>query len=197
MADDEGFLYGSQAVPLSLPTNIGFAPGPDGDALMVEAMDWTTRQVDQAESCHRHFDAADILPTLPVDVNLDMLCNNDLVEGDVSAFTASLGGSDTAVIAADLYPSDVPLLTQKPFADDVPMREAPNSHSQMHLNPIATSDFSNRSFTLPARNQYPTTQDWEFYRPIFTRLYRHENRALEDVKSIMKATYGFHATLVP
>jgi hypothetical protein len=182
---------------LSLPTNIGFAPGPDGDALMVEAMDWTTWPVDQAESCHRHFDAADMLPTLPVDVNLDMLCNNGLAAGGVSAFTASLDGSDTAVMAADLYPSDVPPLTQKPCAEDVPMREAPKSHSQIRFHPIATSDFSNRAFTLPARNRYPTTQDWEFYRPIFTWLYRDENRTLRDVKSLMKATYGFHATLVP
>lgn len=182
---------------MSLPTNIGFAPGPHGDALMVEAMDWTTGQVDQAESGHRHFDAADILPTLPVNVNLDMLCNNGLAAGGVSAFPASLDGSDMAVMAADLYPSNVPPSTQKPCAEDVPMREAPDSHSQTNFRPIATSDFSNQAFTLLARNRCLTTQDWEYYRPLFTRLYRDENRTLRYVKSVMKATYGFHATLVP
>jgi hypothetical protein len=124
MANDEGLLYGSQAVPLCLPTNIGFDPSPNGDASMFETMDWMLWQVDRAESGHRQFDSAGILPTLPVDFNLDMLCKNGLAAGDVSAFAASIDESDTAVIAADVYPSDVPLLTQKSFAEDVQTREA-------------------------------------------------------------------------
>lgn len=196
MADHEGLLYGSQAVPSPLPTSMGFYPYPNGDASTFEPMDWTTWQVDQAEPCHRQFDSADILPTLPVDISLDMLCDNDLAAGDFSTSMLSLDGSDTAVIAADSYPSDVSLLTEESFAEDIQMRESSNSHNQVHSHPITTSHVSNRALTLPTRNRYPTTEDWEFFRPIFTRLYRDENRTLKEVKSIMEATYGFHATLV-
>jgi hypothetical protein len=168
-----------------------FAPGPNSDVSMFETTDWTTWQVDQAEWCYYNIDSADMLPMYPVGVS------NDLAAGHVSTFMASLDGRDPALIAPDLYPSDVPLLNQKSFEEDVPMRETSNCQSWMDSHPIATSDFSNRTLTLPARNRYPTREDWEFYRPILTRLYRDENRTLEEVKSIMKATYGFHATLVP
>jgi hypothetical protein len=109
---------------------------------------------------------------------------------------SSLDGTDQALIAPDLYPSDVPLLNQKSFEEDVQMREASNFQSWMDSHSIVTSDFSNRTLALPSRNRYPAAEDWEFYRPILARLYRDENRTLEEVKSIMKATYGFHATLV-
>jgi hypothetical protein len=149
-----------------------FAPGPNSDVSMFETTDWTTWQVDQAESCYHNIDSADMLPMYPVDVS------NDLATGDVSTFMASLDG-------------------QKSFEEDVQMRETSNCQSRMDSHPIATSDFSNGTLTLPAQNRDPTTEDWEFYRPILTRLYRDENQTLEEVKSIMKATYGFHATLVP
>jgi hypothetical protein len=58
---NEGLIYGSQAVPSSLPTSMGFYPCPNGDASMFEPVDRTMRQVDQAEFCHRPFDSADIL----------------------------------------------------------------------------------------------------------------------------------------
>ena len=191
MADDGAVSYGSQEAPLWLPTSMVFAPGPDGDVSMYETTDWTTWQVDQAERCYHDIDSADMLPMYPVGVN------NGLATGDVSTFMASLDGSDPALIAPDLYPSDVRLLNQKSFEEDVQMRETSNCQSRIDSHPPAISDSSNRILKLPARNRYPTTEDWEFYRPILTRLYRDENRTLEEVKSIMKATYGFHATLVP
>ena len=175
---------------------MGFYPCPNGDASMFEPVDRTTRQVDQAEFCHRQFDSADIL-TLPVDISLDMLCDNGLAAGDFSTFMANLDGSNTAIIAADSYPSDVSLLTKESFAEDIQMRESSNFHNQGHPHPIATSHFSNRALTHPTRSRYPTTEDWEFFRPILTRLYRDENRTLKEVKSTMEATYGFRATLVP
>jgi hypothetical protein len=125
---NEGLIYGSQAVPSPLPTTMGFYPCPNGDASMFEPVDRTTRQVDQAEFCHRQFDSADIL-TLPVDISLDMLCDNGLAAGDFSTFMANLDGSNTAIIAADSYPSDVSLLTKESFAEDIQMRESSNFHN--------------------------------------------------------------------
>jgi hypothetical protein len=162
-----------------------FAPGPNSDVSMFETGDWTTWQ---PEWCNHNINSADMYP---VDVS------NDLAPGDVSTFMASLDRSNPALIAPDLYPSDAPALNQESFEDDVQMRETSNYQSRMDSHPIATSDFSNRTLTLPARNRCPTTEDWESYRPILTQLYRDENRTLEEVKSIMKATYGFYATLVP
>ncbi|ERF72318.1 hypothetical protein EPUS_02205 [Endocarpon pusillum Z07020] len=44
------------------------------------------------------------------------------------------------------------------------------------------------------RPKYPSTQDWENIKPIFTKLYSTDNRALKDVKTILEKNYDFVAT---
>ena len=39
----------------------------------------------------------------------------------------------------------------------------------------------------------PTPQDWESYRPLFTKLYREENRPWKEVQVILERGYGFKA----
>ncbi|KAF7508934.1 hypothetical protein GJ744_008490 [Endocarpon pusillum] len=44
------------------------------------------------------------------------------------------------------------------------------------------------------RPKYPSAQDWENIKPIFTKLYSTENRTLKDVKAILEKDHGFVAT---
>jgi hypothetical protein len=41
------------------------------------------------------------------------------------------------------------------------------------------------------RPKYPTPQEWENIRPVFTKLYREENKTLPAVKEILQREYGF------
>lgn len=42
--------------------------------------------------------------------------------------------------------------------------------------------------------KYPTAQEWDKIKPVFTKLYRTENRPLREVKDILERNHGFVAT---
>jgi hypothetical protein len=194
MDDAEGLQFGPKAFPLYFPSNLGVDVGLDDDASMPEAMDWTPWQSVDSGLCLPHQDSTFNFRTLPANADLGVLCNDDLIEFDISASPGGLGKSDTTATTAYIHPSETPFSTQHPLVEDLQMLEVLHSHSQLDSRSYAMSDSSDQVSTLPVPNRHPTTEDWEFYRPIFTRLYRDENRTLKDIKSIMRDIYGFNAT---
>jgi len=42
--------------------------------------------------------------------------------------------------------------------------------------------------------KHPTVEDWDKIKPVFTKLYRTENKPLKDVQSIIEQHHGFVAT---
>jgi Clr5 domain len=50
------------------------------------------------------------------------------------------------------------------------------------------------SVVAPEPPKHPTAQDWDNIKPVFTKLYSVENRALKEVKNVLERDYGFVAT---
>jgi Clr5 domain len=50
------------------------------------------------------------------------------------------------------------------------------------------------SVAVPQPATYPSFQDWDKIKAVFTRLYRTEDRTLKDVRMILKRDHGFVAT---
>jgi hypothetical protein len=48
--------------------------------------------------------------------------------------------------------------------------------------------------SLPVPSNPPTSQDWNLYQDVFTRLYSHENLPLKEVRIIMEHRYKFYAS---
>ena len=48
---------------------------------------------------------------------------------------------------------------------------------------------------VPVSQKVPTSEDWDFYRSTIIRLYRDEDRKLNDVMQIMRTRHHFHATV--
>lgn len=46
---------------------------------------------------------------------------------------------------------------------------------------------------LPVPSNPPTVQDWQSFRPLFTRLYKDENRPWKEVQAILERDHGFKA----
>ena len=55
--------------------------------------------------------------------------------------------------------------------------------------PTSTADM------VPVSQKVPTSEDWDFYRSTIIRLYRDEDRKLNDVMQIMRTQHHFHATV--
>jgi tetratricopeptide (TPR) repeat protein len=55
--------------------------------------------------------------------------------------------------------------------------------------PTSTADM------VPVSQKVPTSEDWDFYRSTIIRLYRDEDRKLNDVMQIMRTRHHFHATV--
>lgn len=70
--------------------------------------------------------------------------------------------------------------TQSETQDDGDTSNATSSHQAAPVIPVA--------------HYPPTAKDWDNHRRIFTKLYRGENKTLEQVMEIMRAKYGFKAT---
>jgi hypothetical protein len=192
--DGDDLRFGPQAFPLSFPSSLGVDAGLDEEASMLEAMDWTVWQSVDSGLCLPHHDSTFTFRSLPANADLGVLCNDDLTEFDISASPGGLGKSDTTATTAYIHPSQTPFSTQHALVEDLQMLEVLHPHGQLESRSYAISDSSNQVSTLPVPNRHPTTEDWEFYRPVFTRLYRDENRTLKDIKSIMRDVYGFNAT---
>jgi tetratricopeptide (TPR) repeat protein len=64
----------------------------------------------------------------------------------------------------------------------------PDALPVTNMIPISTADM------LPVSQKVPTSADWDFYRSTIIRLYRDEDRTLNDVVQIMRIQHHFHAT---
>lgn len=53
----------------------------------------------------------------------------------------------------------------------------------------------NNAILVP-RKKYATAKDWQSHRHIIERLYRDEDKTLEQLIAIMASWFGFHATYV-
>jgi hypothetical protein len=194
MDSEDCLQYHPQAFPLPFSPTQAFDAGLDGDASMFEAMDCTPWENGDGQACIPHQDWTEIQSTFYTIVDFGTICSDGLTALDDSAFPASLQESDMAATAAHEHPSGGSLSTQYPLVEDIQMTEVPHHHSQMYSLPFPTKDFANQFSTSPMRNRYPSTEDWEYYRPTITRLYRDENRTLRNVMSIMNEIYGFNAS---
>jgi hypothetical protein len=192
--DGVGLQCGPRACLPSFPSNQGFDADPYDGAAISEHMQLTTwENVDRGLFLPpRH--STNIQQTFSIKSDLGTLYNDGSTTLDFSAFSASPEKTDTAARAFHVHPSEQPVSTQHLLVEDLRIIETPHSYSQMISPSIATNDSSNQFKTLPLRNPCPNTEDWEFYRPIFTQLYRDQNRTLKEVKSIMKDIYGFNAS---
>jgi hypothetical protein len=81
-----------------------------------------------------------------------------------------------------------------PETNYVNVHEAPVAQGPREVPDEIVQDSNMTGLIFPARTRYATAEDWERYRPLFTRLYRDENKSLKKVRSIMKEKYGFNAT---
>jgi len=84
-----------------------------------------------------------------------------------------------------------------PETRDINVQEAPAAQVPPDVPDGTIEDSNMTGLIFSVQTRYATTEDWERYRALFTRLYRDENKTLKDVKSIMKEKYGFNATWVP
>ena len=77
-----------------------------------------------------------------------------------------------------------------------------NSHSTLNSWPDVRSwndttlvhRSREQSVIAAERPKHPSAQDWENIKPIFTKLYSTENRALKEVKTILEEDHSFVAT---
>jgi tetratricopeptide (TPR) repeat protein len=65
----------------------------------------------------------------------------------------------------------------------------PDAPPLTDMIPISTADM------IPLSQKVPTSEDWDFYRSTIIRLYRDEDRKLNDVMQIMRTRHHFHATV--
>jgi hypothetical protein len=87
-----------------------------------------------------------------------------------------------------------PLRIACPETSYVNVQEAPVAQVHQEVPDEIVQDSNMTGLVFPAQTRYATAEDWERHRPLFTRLYRDENKTLKKVKSIMKEKYGFNAT---
>jgi hypothetical protein len=122
----------------------------------------------------------------------------DVRDGDVMLATATPASPSThevdsmpeLVIQSHLSP---PRITY-PETNYVNVQEAPVAQGHREVPDEVVQDSDMTGLVFPTRTRYPTAEDWERHRPLFTRLYRDENKSLRKVRSIMKQKYGFNAT---
>jgi len=136
---------------------------------------------------------ANALSMLPSDISIDASCDDAMLAITAPAFqsTQDIDNMSEVRIHPHLYPPKIAY----PETGAINIQEEPVA--QVHPDvPDETIKDSNMTGLIFPRTRYATTEDWERYRALFTRLYRDENKTLKEVKSIMKK-YGFNATWVP
>jgi hypothetical protein len=147
------------------------------------------------------------------DEAIDVMLDTGGVHDDNCANLMQILPSDISVaIAAPAFPStrDVdnmpevgiqphlrPPRIAYPETCDINVQEASAAQVPPDVPDRTIEDSNMTGLIFPVRTRYATTEDWERYRALFTRLYRDENKTLKEVKSIMKEKYGFNATWVP
>jgi hypothetical protein len=147
------------------------------------------------------------------DEAIDVMLDTGGFHDDNCANLMQMLPSDISVaIAAPAFPStrdvdDMPEVGIQPHlrppriaypeTRDINVQEAPATQVPPDVSDGIIEDSNMTGLIFPVRTRYATTEDWERYRALFTRLYRDENKTLKEVKSIMKEKYGFNATWVP
>ena len=81
-----------------------------------------------------------------------------------------------------------------PALNDTHMQEVPVFDDSSNAWDMSANQDHPSSSTRPLHIRYPTMEDWNRHRGLFTKLYLEENKTLNEVKSILKEQYGFNAT---
>jgi hypothetical protein len=186
--------YGPEPSLLSFAPHQEFDAEPYDDAAMSKPMESTPWEKGELGLLLPPYQSRHIQQTFSANVGIGTFFNNGSIPLDIPPFSTSRRDSKTAAIASPGHPSKQLMSTRNPLIQDLRMIQVSRSSSETDSPSFATKDSLNHCSTLPMRHRHPNTEDWEFYRPIFTQLYRDENRTLKDVKSIMKNIYGFIAT---
>lgn len=53
------------------------------------------------------------------------------------------------------------------------------------------------SVIAPETLKYPSAEEWDKIKPVFTKLYSRENRTLKEVKVMLEKNHDFIATYAP
>ena len=162
------------------------------DATMLDATDQASGSLMDMQGCVPYDRTTHLRPVRHINVNANASFEDVVAMLDAPAIQRTPRTNVTPTASAP--PNGPPAELTYSGLDDVRMQKAPVLDSLSRTCDMSTSERPRNSFTRPTQTQYAAVGDWERNRALLTKLYREENKTLEEVKFIMKEQYGFNAT---
>ena len=181
-------------LPVVPPSSLTFNSALDDDAAMLQPINWNQwRNVDPGSGLAQ-CEFSEDQPPFSAKAGMGTMPRDELTAFDIQAFPHISGIDATMPSATPTQFLEQSFASQDSTGVDIHLADVIHTRGNFDSYASETVESRAQSPMIPVRNQYPTSEDWDTSRPIFTQLYRAENRTLSEVKAIMKDTYGFNAT---